>query len=236
MESLNDGTAEFDLAVRSVRELNAELHAPSVERYVVRHPRGAHAVAAGVNRPLQVRIDGDVGYYCAGMNQEGLITVDGSAGPGVAENMMSGVVRIRGNASQSAGATAHGGLLIIEGNASTRCGISLKGGDIVVGGEMGAMGAFMAQAGRIVVCGDAGDGLGDSIYEAQIYIRGSVGTLGADCVEKEMRAADRKSLQDLLVQAGMTSQAEDASYLDGFRRYGSARTLYHFTHDHAGSY
>ena len=30
----------------------------------------------------------------------------------------------------------------------------------------------MAQAGRLVVCGDAGDALGDSIYEARIYVRG----------------------------------------------------------------
>jgi methylamine---glutamate N-methyltransferase subunit B len=236
METLKQGTAEIDLAVQSVRELNAELHAPRAQRYVVRHPRGAHAVAAGVNGPLEVHIDGDVGYYCAGMNQEGLITVDGSAGPGVAENMMSGVVRIRGNASQSAGATSHGGLLIIEGNASTRCGISLKGGDIVVGGDMGAMGAFMAQAGRIVVCGDAGDGLGDSIYEADIYVRGSVGTLGADCIKKDMGPSHREALKDLLAQAGMAPQAEEQAYIDEFRRYGSARKLYHFTHEHAGSY
>ena len=30
----------------------------------------------------------------------------------------------------------------------------------------------MAQAGRLVVCGDAGDALGDSLYEAVIYVRG----------------------------------------------------------------
>ena len=32
----------------------------------------------------------------------------------------------------------------------------------------------MAQAGRLVVCGDAGDGLGDSLYEAVIYVRGKI--------------------------------------------------------------
>ena len=45
----------------------------------------------------------------------------------------------------------------------------------------------MAQTGRLVVCGDAGDALGDSIYEARLYVRGEVAGLGADCVEKEMR-------------------------------------------------
>ncbi len=45
----------------------------------------------------------------------------------------------------------------------------------------------MAQTGCLVVCGDAGEALGDSIYEARLYVRGSVASLGADCIEKEMR-------------------------------------------------
>ena len=63
----------------------------------------------------------------------------------------------------------------------------MKGVDIVVGGNVGHMSAFMAQAGRLVIRGDAGEALGDSIYEARIYVRGEVASLGADCVAKEMR-------------------------------------------------
>ena len=89
--------------------------------------------------------------------------------------------------SQSAGATGCGGLLVIDGNASSRCGISMKGIDIVVKGSVGHMSAFMAQAGNLVVLGDAGDALGDSIYEARLFVRGKVKSLGADCIEKPMR-------------------------------------------------
>ena len=49
----------------------------------------------------------------------------------------------------------------------------------------------MAQAGRIVICGDAGDALGDSLYEAVIYVRGKVSSLGADAHD---RADDRSRL------------------------------------------
>ena len=35
----------------------------------------------------------------------------------------------------------------------------------------------MAQSGRLVVCGDAGAYLGDSLYEAEIYVRGNVESL-----------------------------------------------------------
>jgi glutamate synthase domain-containing protein 3 len=164
------------------------------------------------------------------MNQQADIVINGHAGPGVAENMMSGSVRVTGNASQSAGATAHGGLLVIEGDAASRCGISMKGIDIVVKGSVGHMSAFMAQTGRLVICGDAGDDLGDSIYEAQIFLRGKAGRLGADCVEKEMRQEHLEGLEKLLKEAGIDAQAS------AFRRYGSARKLYHFNVDHADSY
>ena len=63
----------------------------------------------------------------------------------------------------------------------------MKGIDIVVRGSVGHMSAFMAQEGNLVVCGDAGDALGDSLYEARIFVRGTVKSLGADCEEKPMR-------------------------------------------------
>ena len=229
------GTATVaDLATTTIRELNQSLHTPGVEReqpaWRVLHPRGRHSIACGLNAELSVDIEGHVGYYCAGMNQLATVTVHGNAGVGVAENMMSGHVHVRGDASQSAGATAHGGLLVIDGNASARCGISMKGIDIVVGGDVGHMSAFMAQAGRLVVCGDAGDALGDSIYEARLYVKGSVASLGADCVEKPLREEHVAELAELLAAAGFD---EDPAT---FRRYGSARTLYHFQADKSGAY
>ena len=145
---------------------------------------------------------------------------------------MSGRVHVKGDASQSAGATGCGGLLVIDGNASARLGISLRGLDIVVKGSIGHMAAFMAQAGNIVVLGDAGEALGDSIYEARIYVRGAVKSLGSDCIEKEMRAEHRADLRRLLDAAGVGPEIK----VDEFKRYGSARKLYHFHIDNVGSY
>lgn len=221
----------IDLATMPLRDMNATLQAQGAETnqraWEIANPRGAHAIAVGLDAPIAVRVAGSTGYYCAGMNQQAEITVTGSAGPGVAENMMSGKVVIEGDASQYAGATGHGGLLVIRGNASSRCGISMKGIDIVVEGNVGHMSAFMAQSGRLVVCGDAGDALGDSLYEARLYVRGSVRSLGADCTEKEMRAEHLAELEELLSTAGSDAVAGD------FRRYGSARQLYHFNIDNA---
>jgi glutamate synthase domain-containing protein 3 len=164
------------------------------------------------------------------MNQQAIIHVEGSVGPGVAENMMSGIVIVDGDASQYAGATGHGGLLVVKGNASSRCGISMKGIDIVVHGNIGHMSAFMAQAGNLVVCGDAGDALGDSLYEAHLFVRGSVKSLGADCIEKEMRPEHITILKNLLERAESDAKPEQ------FKRYGSARQLYNFDVDSNTTY
>jgi glutamate synthase domain-containing protein 3 len=225
---------ELDLKALGVTAINQTLYKvpkDSNERHwVIRNPMGQHAIACGLDGPLQVDIMGHVGFYCGGMNKEAEITIHGHAGVGVAENMMSGVVWVKGNASESAGATANGGLLVIEGDASSRCGISMKGVDIVVGGHVGHMSAFMAQRGNLVVCGDAGEALGDSIYEARLYVKGRADNLGADCIEKEMRQEHLEDLAKLLERAKMKHRPE------AFRRYGSARKLYNFNVDHADAY
>jgi glutamate synthase domain-containing protein 3 len=227
---------EVDLGATPLRALNAALHRlrpdTNERHWIIDHPAGRHAIAAGLDAPITVEINGPVGYYCAGMNKLATVLIHGSAGTGVAENMMSGFVHIEGDASQSAGATGRGGLLRIDGNASSRCGISMKGIDIVVQGSVGHMSAFMAQAGNLVVFGDAGDALGDSIYEARLFVRGSVKSLGADCIEKPMREEHKKSLHEVLDRAGFNGAIDPAE----FRRYGSARKLYNFHVDHAGDY
>lgn len=103
----------------------------------------------------------------------------------------------------------------------------MKGINIVVHGNIGHMSAFMAQSGNLVVCGDAGDALGDSCYEASIFVRGSVKSLGADCEEKEMRPEHMEILRELLLQGECDAKPAE------FKRFGSARTLYNFNVDNA---
>ena len=222
-------TKTFDLATSSVRALNQFLHSElardGITHLEVLNPGGAHSIAVGINHPVDVDVRGHGGYYLGGMNKCATITVHGNVGWGVAENMMSGMVRVKGFASESAGASGHGGLLVIEGDASLRCGISMKGIDIVVGGRVGNYSAFMAQAGHLVVCGDAGDALGDSLYEAVLYVRGRIKSLGADAQVEDMTAADYGMLGALLQQAHFPYDPTE------FKRVASRRSLYHWNAD-----
>ncbi len=228
-------TLTFDLDKKPLREINQFLHGDAStlngKSIVIENPNGAHNIAVGLKADVEVTIKGHAGYYAAGMNQLAKVVVEGSVGSGVAENMMSGHVHVKGFASNAAGATANGGLLVIDGDAGLRCAIALKGADIVVGGSVGSFSAFMAQAGNLVILGDAGEGLGDSIYEARLFVRGKVKSLGADCEEKVMGPEERKILVDLLSRSGHGDVDPDS-----FKLYGSARTLYHFHVDNAGAY
>jgi glutamate synthase domain-containing protein 3 len=224
-----DPVKQLDLAELSVRQVNQYLHhelpASGMERVEILNPDGNHSIAAGLDRDIAVDILGHAGYFIAGMNKLATVTVHGNVGWSLAENIMSGTVRVKGHASESAGASGHGGLVVIEGNASLRCGISMKGCNIVVGGSVGHFSAFMAQAGTLVVCGDAGPNLGDSLYEATIYVRGKIHSLGSDAQAEEMQSADRERVSHLLAAAGIDYDAKE------FKRVASARSLYHWNVD-----
>jgi glutamate synthase domain-containing protein 3 len=202
--------------------LHDEVSRNGTRQVQILNPNGMHNLAVGVDAPVDIEIMGHAGYFIGGMNKRANITVHGNVGWSVAENIMSGMVRVKGCASECAGASGHGGLVIIEGDASSRCGISMKGCDIVVGGSVGHLSAFMAQAGHLVVCGDAGPSLGDSLYEAIIYVRGKLQGLGVDAREEPMTEADHAKLGELLSAAQMNASPRD------FKRVASAKTLYHW--------
>jgi len=224
----------LDLTQIGLREVKKTLHEQAATTnqtaWTIENARGSHAIACGLDAPIEVTVKGSTGYYCGGMNKQATINIHGSAGPGTGENIMSGKIVIEGDASQYLGATGHGGLIVVKGNASSRCGISMKGVNIVVQGSIGHMSAFMGQSGNLVVLGDAGDALGDSCYEARFFVRGKVKSLGADCEKKEMRPEHIEFLKDILAEAEIDADPSE------FTRYGSARKLYNFDVDNAGAY
>lgn len=231
------GMIQLDLATRTLREVNHFLHRElpllpdgPPRRIDILHPAGKHNVAVGLDADVELHVHGHVGYYVAGMNKRARVLVHGNAGRGAAENVMSGLVRIDGNASDMAAASGRGGMVVIAGDAASRCAISLKGTDVVVGGDVGHLSAFMAQRGRLVICGDAGPGLGDSLYEAVIYVQGKIHGLGTDAREEEFTPADREVVAKLLAVAGLTGDP------GAFKRVASARTLYHWNAAHSSQY
>jgi methylamine---glutamate N-methyltransferase subunit B len=219
------------------RAVNQYLRAlPSGGQANLLHPRGRHNLAVGLSSQISVTIEGNAGYFVGGLggSSDGTgpdIVVNGFVGWSVAENLMGGSVRVRGSASQSAGSSARGGTIVIEGDASLRAGISLKGATLAIAGDAGAMSGFMAQSGLMLIGGDAGQGLGDSLYEAVIYVAGQIASLGSDAEIQEMTDEDLLVVKELVQETGL-------DHIDPTRitKVVSARQLYHFsTHNH-GAY
>ena len=73
-----------------------------------------------------------------------------------------------------------------------------------------------------MVLGDAGEALGDSLYEARLFVRGSVKSLGADCIEKEMRDEHKAALKDQKLRPPAI-EGDGRFVSEEFKRYGSAR-------------
>jgi formylmethanofuran dehydrogenase subunit C len=208
----------------STREVNRALAAlPDGAWAQVTEPQGRHNLGVGLTREVRIDITGNAGYFIGALGTGPDITVDGFVGWSAGENLMAGTVRVRGNASECAGASAHGGTIIIEGDASSRAGISLKGGTILVGGDVGHMSGFMAQAGTMLIGGDAGPALGDSLYEAVIYVAGKIASLGSDARIEELTGTDVLAVRDLAALAGFGHiEPENVT------RVASARELYNF--------
>ena len=79
----------------------------------------------------------------------------------------------------------------------------------------------MAQAGTILVGGDAGGAVGDSLYEAVIYVGGHVTSLGSDAKVEELTAADVDRVRQLVESAGFSHVSpEDVT------KVVSAKSLY----------
>lgn len=214
----------LDCHALGVSEVNRRLRSlPAGSRVLITRPRGMHNIAVGLTEPLEIVIRGNAGYYVGGLCDGPDITVEGSVGWGLAENLMSGTVRVRGNASEAAAASAHGGLVVVEGDASLRAGISLKGGTLAVAGDIGHMSAFMAQAGTVLVGGDAGGSLGDSLYEAVLYVAGKIRSLGADARVEDLTQADVERVKEIIDAAGF-----DHIDPQNVTRVASARQLYNF--------
>jgi len=75
----------------------------------------------------------------------------------------------------------------------------------------------------MLIGGDAGDALGDSLYEAVIYVAGKIASLGSDARIEELTEADARAVKALAELGGF-----DHVQPENVTRVASARGLYNF--------
>ena len=142
------GAAVVDLASTSLRELNQRLHDlagddPQPRDWQILNPNGAHAVACGLDAPLDVEIAGHVGYYCAGMNKRAVVHVRGNAGTGprCAISLKGLDIVVGGSIGHMSAFMAQRGSLVVCGDAGDALGDSIYETHVYVLGRVGSLGA-----------------------------------------------------------------------------------------------
>ena len=225
MSEIDGSSAEFDARDLSTRQINLELrwliNEQGVTDVTVRNPGSKHSLGVGILTRCRITFEGSLGYFGCGVIDGPEIQINGRVGWSACENMMSGVVVIDHNAGSLTGAAFRGGDLVVKGRVGARTGIDQKGGTVIVGGSAGSMTGFMMQRGRQIILGDVGPGLGDSMYDGEIYVAGTVKSLGIDCVPGEWTDADTELIERKFRIYGMGSPPE-------FQKFVCGKVLYNY--------
>ena len=90
---------------------------------------------------------------------------------------------------------------------------------MIVLGAAGSMTGFMMQRGRQIILGDVGAGLGDSMYDGEIYVGGKVRSLGVDCVPGEWTDADTEFIERKFSIYGLGTPPELQKFVCGKQLY-----------------
>jgi glutamate synthase domain-containing protein 3 len=223
VSEIDGDRATFDARKLTTRRINLELrwllYEQGVREVTIRNPGAKHSLAAGILTRCKINFEGSLGYFACGMIDGPEIHIAGRVGWSSCENMMSGVVVIDGTSGSLTGAAIRGGDLIVKGRVGARTGIDQKGGTIITLGDAGSMTAFMMQRGRQIICGDAGPGLGDSMYDGEIYVAGKVKSLGIDCVPGEWTDADTELIERKFSIYGLGTPPKFQKFVCGKKLY-----------------
>lgn len=197
----------IDLQGKNPREVNALIkrHAKTEGQITIENPHSIHFLCAGldVEKPVEITVNGDVGYYAASMMNNVTMRINGRAGWYPADNLTSGRVVIAGDGGDGAGQGMYGGTLVVHGSTNSRTGQLMKNGLIIVKGSSGFMTGLYMMNGRIVVCGNLEDYAGESIIGGAIYFGGEAASLGKNAKVEPVSGEEVSWLEKALKEHGI---------------------------------
>ncbi len=190
---------------RPIREINDEIKAAVADgqTVLVRETLSRHNLGVGLPANAWVRFEGSVGYYCGGLNNGAIIDIGHNSGWGTGEGMSGGHITVNGYAGMATGASMLGGTIHIRGDCGPRCGVAMKGGTIIVEGRLGYQSGFMSHAGRIIALGGAEASCADALWAGEVWVVGSIDSLGVDAKIVEPDPDEVASVESQLDHYGL---------------------------------
>lgn len=151
----------------------------------------------------RLRVEGDIGDFCAMAFGEAEGLFAGSVGNYFAHSLHSGMITVHGTAKDSLCPLGISGLLAVYGSAGDRTAVALQGADVIVRGSIGALGGLGMRSGTLIVGGNAGRELGKGMIGGTIYLRGDAESLSPNIEEVRTKESDKLKIGLLMLKAGI---------------------------------
>ncbi len=192
--------AKIDLARLSVTEANKLIrkYGAEGENVDVLNPDAKHHIGVGLVHPINVRVHGSAGYFCAGLSDGARFEVENNVGWGLADNMLTGSIVVRGNAGAIAAVAIRGAEVIVHGNIGSRAGQVMKEGTLLCAGNANFMAGYMMYGGRIVILGQSGEKVGQDMTGGTLYVAGKVNSLGTDAKQIDLESDEDDEIREML--------------------------------------
>lgn len=186
-----NGLFEIDAKGVYYRDLNRKIKDKAwydrVERFKLTNVYGQRYIATGVDKPIEIEIQGTPGNDLGAFMDGPKITVYGNAQDGLGNTMNDGEIVVHGHAGDITGYGMRGGSIYIRDDVGYRVGIHMKEyinkvPTLVIGGTaQDFLGEYMA-GGRLVILGltlekdepHKANFIGTGMHGGVIYIRGNV--------------------------------------------------------------
>ncbi len=182
IETIDAGQMPF----RQLNEKIRELIDRGCNDILLNNVCGHRYIASGIDKPVNITINGVPGNDLAIFASGPRITVNASCQDGTGNTMDNGQIVIHGRSGDILGHSMRGGEIYVRDNVGTRVGIHMKSYEdkqpvIVIGGRAGNfLGEYMA-GGILIILGlkctgkcPVGRFVGTGMHGGKIYIRGSV--------------------------------------------------------------
>ena len=183
-----------------VRQANEQIrqYGAAGEDVELINPDARHHLGVGLTDPINVKIRGSAGYFCAGLSDSADFYVENNAGWGLGDNMYAGSVVVGGNAGAIAGVAIRGANIVVHGNMGSRAGQVMKAGTLCCAGNANFMAGYMMYGGRIIILGESGERVGEDMAGGEIFVGGKVTTLGSDATLTDLESAEIDDLMAFL--------------------------------------
>ncbi len=197
--------ATIDLSDMPMRMANEVIRGYGAihESVEIINPDAKHYIGVGLTSSITINIKGSAGYFCGGLTDGPNIKVENNVSWGVGDNMMSGTIQVGGSAGAIAGVALRGGDIVIQGNMGSRSGQVMKKGTLCCCGNSSFMAGYMMYGGRIIILGDSGHKIGENMAGGEIFVGGTVQSLGADAMETTLTKEDVDSITAFLDRYGI---------------------------------